>query len=108
MEWANDEWDWSNERLASCRQSYRDDDTAAGVEESAGFGAVELRRSQIGLFRQIVNCIDESGRLAPESRGVGNDVRGSRSTLEQVRSIIGNDSAVSQVLRSRYDDPEKK
>lgn len=78
------------------------------MEESAGFGAVELRGSQIGLFRQVVNCIDESRRLAPESRGVGDDIRGSRSTLEQVGSIIGKGSAVSQVLRTQHDDSEKK
>lgn len=78
------------------------------MEESAGFGAVELRGSQIGLFRQVVNCIDESRRLAPESRGVGDDIRGSKSTLEQVGSIIGKGSAVSQVLRTQHDDSEKK
>lgn len=63
-------------RFASSRQADGDDHNAARVEKPTRFGAVQLGRSQIGLFRQVMNCIDKDGRLAAESWRVGHDLRG--------------------------------
>lgn len=46
-------------RFASGRQADGDDHNAARMEKPTRFGAVQLGRSQIGLFRQVMNCIDK-------------------------------------------------
>ena len=63
-------------RFASGGQADGDDHNAARMEKPTRFGAVQLGRSQIGLFRQVMNCIDKNWRFATESWGVGHDLSG--------------------------------
>lgn len=46
-------------RFASGRQADGDDHNAARMEKPTRFGAIQLGRSQVGLFRQVMNCINK-------------------------------------------------
>jgi hypothetical protein len=54
-------------RLPTRWQPHGCNDDAPGMEQAAGFGAVELRRRHLLLLREIVDCIYKGARPPPEA-----------------------------------------
>lgn len=66
--------DKTHERFTPCWQAYSNNHDTAGMEKSARFCAVKLRRCHLNLLGKVMDGVDESTRLSPKPRRVGNNI----------------------------------